>query len=446
VISGEDFDAPEGWTKSTLGLAARLVKSKVDPKVVPAETPYVGLEHIEAHSMKLLGHGQATDIKSTKTRFMAGDVLYGKLRPYLNKVGRPDFDGICSTDFLVFEESEALDSGFLAYYLNQLWIADRAHHLSNGVELPRIDWKSLGQFPIAYPASKDRQRAIVNAVKNAADLRSSAASHLAATRRAIERFRYAVKAAACSGRLTATWREANPQPSVRPGPALSKQAQANSSGAPNTNDLVEVPDTWAWWPIEGMTECVIDYRGRTPPSQSSGPIPHVRTTQIRNGRIDWNTDRFVDSAVYDKYMTRGIPQLGDVLFTMEAPMGEVGIVNRGEPFSIAQRILLLRPGSDVSGEFLCLALRFHAARRAIEYRATGSGVLGIAYKRLRSVVLPKPPMKEQLEIVTRASRLLTLADQLQRCLETASASIEHSSQAVLAKAFRGDLIPEDINR
>jgi type I restriction enzyme, S subunit len=124
VISYHEFEAPEGWAQSTLGAVAHLVKDKVDPAEVPDDSPYVGLEHVEAHTMKLLGHGRASDVKSTKTRFRAGDVLYGKLRPYLNKVTRPDFDGICSTDFLVFGHSRELDRGYLAHYLNQLWVAD----------------------------------------------------------------------------------------------------------------------------------------------------------------------------------------------------------------------------------------------------------------------------------------------------------------------------------
>jgi len=115
--------------------------------------------------MKLLGHGRASDIRSTKARFNAGDVLYGKLRPYLNKVVRPEFGGICSTDFLVFGESPAIDRGYLAHYLNQLWVADRAHHLSSGVELPRVAWKSLGELPITYPVSREVQQLIVRAIE-----------------------------------------------------------------------------------------------------------------------------------------------------------------------------------------------------------------------------------------------------------------------------------------
>ena len=107
----EDRELPDGWELSTLAASSALVKAKVDPAQSP-DVPYIGLEHVEAHTMRLLGHGAASDVKSTKTRFSAGDVLYGKLRPYLNKVTRPDFDGICSTDFLVFTESPDLDPGY----------------------------------------------------------------------------------------------------------------------------------------------------------------------------------------------------------------------------------------------------------------------------------------------------------------------------------------------
>jgi type I restriction enzyme, S subunit len=295
---------------------------------------------------------------------------------------------------------------------------------------------------LVIPLAPESQRhTLMDQVDNAQSRARSAAAHLSAAGRAIERFRQAALAAACSGRLTADWRDSNTVDPVGPGPALSAQAAANASGALNTDELVLIPETWGWWTIEGITERVIDYRGRTPPNQSSGPIPHVRTTQIRDGRIDWKTDRFVTREVYDIYMTRGIPKRDDVLFTMEAPMGEVGVVDRDEPFSIAQRILLMRPGERITGEFLAIALRSHPVRRAMEYRSTGTGVLGIAYKRLRSVRLPVPPMEEQEEIVRRISKLFAATDGLQQRIDAASARVVRSSDAILAKAFRGELLP-----
>ena len=198
MIAGE-YNLVDDWVASTLGQVAKLVKDKVDPSSAP-ECPYVGLEHIEAHTMTLVGTGRGSDVKSTKTRFSAGDVLYGKLRPYLNKVVQPDFDGMCSTDILVFTESDQLDSGYLAHYLNQLWVAGRAHHLSTGVELPRVDWKRLSTLPISYPASKENQRVIVRLIDESRTFTRSASTHLALARLAIERL--------LPAELTAAFREA----------------------------------------------------------------------------------------------------------------------------------------------------------------------------------------------------------------------------------------------
>ena len=78
--------------------------------------------------------------------FRAGDVLYAKLRPYLNKVCVPDFDGICSTDILVFPRSDFLDSHFLAYVLSSRNLMAFATHHSTGVQLPRISFERLADL------------------------------------------------------------------------------------------------------------------------------------------------------------------------------------------------------------------------------------------------------------------------------------------------------------
>lgn len=336
---------------------------------------------------------------------------------------------------LIAHPSAELDPRYLYHYLRSVDWAP----LQSGSSQPLITQKTVKALEIPLP-SRDAQTRIAELLDVVHTRVVAGTARLRAGSRAIERFRQAVLVAACSGRLTSEWRASYLCDPVGPGPALSVRALANDSGSPNTDRLIEIPETWGWWSVETITEKVIDYRGRTPPNQSSGPIPHVRTTQIRDGRIDWVTNRFVTQDIYDIYMTRGIPHRDDVLFTMEAPMGEVGVVDRDEPFSLAQRILLMRPGDQVTGEYLALALRSHPVRRAIEYRATGSGVLGVAYKRLRSVLLPIPPLEEQGEIVTRAHQLLAYADRIQRRIDAAATRINRSSQAILAKAFRGELI------
>src|SRR5687767_14299387 len=118
---------PKGWVATTLGELSVPSRSRALPSDEP-DLPYVGMEHIEAHTMKLVGHGNATGLRSSSVRFNKGDVLYGKMRPYLNKVWHAEFDGLCSAEFLVFPRTEGLSNQLLAYRLNCQDFVNFANH------------------------------------------------------------------------------------------------------------------------------------------------------------------------------------------------------------------------------------------------------------------------------------------------------------------------------
>src|ERR1041385_4665465 len=108
---------PTGWIEATLGQIVEPSRERALPTEDPT-LPYVSLGHIESHTMRLLGHAQASEVRSSSMRFSKGDVLYGKMRPYLNKVWVAEFDGLCSAEFLVFPESISLKNQFLGFRLN----------------------------------------------------------------------------------------------------------------------------------------------------------------------------------------------------------------------------------------------------------------------------------------------------------------------------------------
>src|SRR5262249_11093601 len=91
---------PASWRAMPLGDLVSHVTDGVEPHEA-THLPYVGLEHIAAREMTLTRWGAAESVRSRKTLFQPGDILYGKLRPYLDKVVEADTDGICSTDILV---------------------------------------------------------------------------------------------------------------------------------------------------------------------------------------------------------------------------------------------------------------------------------------------------------------------------------------------------------
>ena len=108
---------PEGWAWAPLGEREALVRQGGAGR--PSGRPYLSLEHLESDTTRILGHGRGRDVNSTKTVFRSGDVLYGKLRPYLNKVCIPAFDGICSTDVWSFRSRRTSTAATLCGFLNQ---------------------------------------------------------------------------------------------------------------------------------------------------------------------------------------------------------------------------------------------------------------------------------------------------------------------------------------
>jgi len=441
----EDFELPLGWTTSTLGASAALVKVKVDPRTSPG-VPYVGLEHIEAQTMQLLGHGRGSDVKSAKAKFSAGDVLYGKLRPYLNKVARPTFDGICSTDLLVFTESDQLDCGYLALYLNQGWLASEAHHLSNGVELPRIGWHTLSKLPIVYPTAKSEQRAVVAQIEDARHLNRSAGNHLSSASGVIARFRNSVLATACSGQLTAEWRVANDGIEIaEKAVARRRAAECTRLGAkykepspPNLEMLPDLPDTWFWATLPELGEFgrgKSKHRPRNDPALYGGAYPFIQTGEVARSRgaIVSHTQSYneVGLAQSRQWPTR------TVCITIAANIADSALLTFPACFPDSV-VGLIADESVALPEYVELFMRTARSDLAAFAPATAQANINLAI--LAELAIALPPVEEQREIIRRVEELYALSFTVELAVTTASALIDHSSQSVLAKAFRGELV------
>lgn len=154
---------PPGWAATTLGEIVSPSRARVHPDDAP-QLPYVGLEHVEAHTMKLLGHGDAGERRSSSVTFSKGDVLYGKMRPYLNKVWVAEFDGMCSAEFLVFPKAEGLNSQLLGYRLNSPDFVAFANQQVSG-DRPRVDFGKLSRFAVLLPPSAEQDRIVATLQK-----------------------------------------------------------------------------------------------------------------------------------------------------------------------------------------------------------------------------------------------------------------------------------------
>ena len=201
--------------------------------------------------------------------------------------------------------------------------------------------------------------------------------------------------------------------------------------------LSELPDGWMWTTIEEVIQ-IIDYRGRTPPYSSEG-IPHLRSANIKNGNIIWNNLKYVTGETYNKYMTRGLPKQGDLLFTTEAPLGEVAFAPN-KKFSLAQRVMILRPLEDIiKPEFLLYQIQTANFQEKLRISETGSVVKGISSRNFKPFPIIIPPLPEQHRIVAKIEELFTKLDAGINELHKAQSQLKRYRQSVLKAAFEGKL-------
>ena len=192
---------PEGWVISTLADITMPRGVKLRPSEM-GDAPFIGLENVEAHTMRLLAVGRTSDIKSSGSYFSQGDVLYGKLRPYLNKVYMPDFEGLASGEFIVFPRQESLVNSYLKYFLNQIEFVSFATRLNTG-DRPRVDFSQLAEYPIPLPPLGEQRRIVAEIEKQFTRLDASVAA-LKRVQANLKRYRAAVLKTACEGSLVPT--------------------------------------------------------------------------------------------------------------------------------------------------------------------------------------------------------------------------------------------------
>jgi type I restriction enzyme S subunit len=148
------------WQTKQFGDCATLVRDTVSPADAVGLS-YIGLEHIGAGTLSLIGKGIADDVMSIKARFHVGDILFGKLRPYFRKIIRAQYDGVCSTDIWVVQPKDDIDAGYLFYWMASREFVDASMRGSEGTKMPRAQWDFVSRITHTIPPISE-QRAIAH--------------------------------------------------------------------------------------------------------------------------------------------------------------------------------------------------------------------------------------------------------------------------------------------
>ncbi len=466
---------PIGWAVSTLAEATQLSRARGQPSDY-GDRDFIGLEHIEAHTTRLIGCVPASTMRSSGVVFKTGDVLYGRMRPYLNKVWVADRAGLCSGEFIVFGSDGALRGTFLKYRLNAQDFVTFADRTTSG-DRPRADFDDLGRFPVLVPPAAEQRRIERQIDELLADLNAGVAA-LERVKRNLVRYRAAVLHAAVTGQLTTAWRERNGSPSETGAQLLQRilaerhqrgmrerqsdwpqRGQLSSSRVVSElrspipvrcvegNEPPKIPACWTWASVEETAEV----QGGIQKSPKRAPIrdhyPYLRVANVHRGRLDLDDlHRFELSA---SELERLRLAVGDLLIVEgNGSITEIGrsAIWQGDVNDCVHQnhIIRVRFGRAVLPAYADAFINSPLGQLCMRKAASStSGLHTLSVGKIKGIEFPLPPLDEQQAIVDAVSERTSQIDTLAGSIVQESIRSTRLRQAILKVAFEGRLVLQD---
>ncbi|OQY97619.1 MAG: hypothetical protein B6D35_14395 [Candidatus Brocadia sp. UTAMX2] len=279
----------------------------------------------------------------------------------------------------------------------------------------------------------------------------------------LKRFRQSVLAAACSGRLTEDWREKNPN--VEIANILLERIKVSRTSSAKTkiernkilkfyeegkerlkqkDNEIDLPETWGFCEINNLGDVC---NGSTPSRKKSGywsgNIPWISSGEVRNNVIT-KTRETITKEGYENSSVR-LLHIGTVLLAMIGEgktRGQTAILDIEATINQNIAAVILDHGL-ISSKYLWywFQLQYEITRQV----GSGSGPQALNCQRVRALPFYLPPLPEQHEIVRRVDALFKKADEIEARYKKAKTFVDKLSQSILAKAFRGELVPQDPN-
>jgi type I restriction enzyme S subunit len=328
------------WRELKLNEIAGLRREGFKPDQLH-NLPYIGLEHIEAKGLRLNSIGNSTEVTSQKSKFFPNDILYGKLRPYFQKVYNPSFEGVCSTDIFVIKAKKEIDSKFLFYLIASDEFTNLANNGSTGTRMPRADWKHLSStfWNIPDLPTQKAIAEILSSLDDKIELNNQINQNLEALAQA----------------LFKQWFVDFEFPNENGEPYKS------SGGEMIDSELGEIPKGWR----VGMLEEVIEFSNGYSFKSSElldddlGNCFHVfKMGHIKKGG---GLNAEGTKSYFEKEKTsklgKYVLKIGDLLMCMTdmkgnvALLGHTALMNEDEKYIVNQRVGLLRPRNSVGIDY-----------------------------------------------------------------------------------------------
>lgn len=453
AISGYSTDPglPEGWVKVPLESLFEVNPRKVIPDDLEPGSliTFVPMSAVDAERGTIAAPESRPLAEVTKgyTAFREGDVIVAKITPCFENgkaaIARGLVNGVGfgSTEFHVLRSTGVVMAEYVYHFVRQ----ERFRQLAAGEMTGTVGQKRLPAdflrevvLPVPPPAE---QRRIVAAVEVLLERVNATRERLAKLPAILRRFRQAVLAAACTGRLTEEWRL---QHDREASPDDSPAAEGARLQLDNLPEWPEIPAKWRLTTI-GDVAAELRYGANSKAgSNASGGVPILRMGNIQDGHLDLADLKYVPRRGLEAFGLR----YGDILFNRtNSPelVGKAAVFDHAEEMVFASYLIRVRTDPDrLVPRYLCWWINSGWGRAwARAVRSDGVSQSNINATKLASMPLPLPSPSEQQEIVRRVEALFGLAQVIERRVAAATARAERLTQAILAKAFRGELAPTE---
>jgi type I restriction enzyme S subunit len=427
---------PEGWTTTFVGDLLTLNYGK-------------GLTEAQRKSGPVAVYGSNGVVGSHYTSLTTGPTIIVGRKGSVGAIHLSPY-GCWPIDTTYYiDDFKGLDPQYLIYLLRSLNLAE----LDKSTAVPGLNRDDVYKQAVCLPPLAEQER-IVAQIEILLTRVNAAKENLAKVPAILKRFRQAVLAAACSGRLTADWREQ--QTTLESASVLleriraERNAKSREPDTPNLEDVFNIPTEWIW--CSAAQVCTTITKGTTPASDKMsagyGEIPYIKVYNLTlDGTLDFTVKpTFIPYETHSTELVRSRVKPGDVLMNIVGPpLGKISIVPSTYPeWNINQAIAVFPFVSQVNSRYFVFCLLSETVLSLATNRAKATvGQFNLTLEICRTMAMPLPPLEEQEEIVRRVKALFRLSDAIANRVQAAAMRADRLTQSILAKAVRGELVPTE---
>lgn len=457
LVAGADSEVPEGWVAATLEECSTFITKGTTPTSLGFEyrdsgIPFIRVENLSNGVINKESVNKFIDAKTdavlARSRLQQDDLLFS----IAGTIGRTALvsaeDVPANTNqalALIRGTSRILLPRCLMFALSSYQSQVQVETEARGGSMNNISLEDVRSIKLSIPPLAEQERLVAKITEVTAKV-NRAGSRLQKSLILLKRFRQAVLSAACLGKLTEDWRTEHPHVENAAQIFEKIKAQLNSMGSMIPRDLEEIPKSWKW---VGFGDLIGELRNgiSTKPEIDPPGKPILRISSVRAGKVILDDFRYLRAK--DNFAAHRLKN-GDLLFTRYNGtldlLGVCGMV-RGLKKDLLYPDKLMRARFDhtwvlppYAEIFFCSPM---ARDRMTERAKSSAGQQGVSGANVKAQPFALPPLEEQLEIVRRVEAFFTLADAIEKRVAAASLRSERLTQAVLAKAFRGELVPTE---